>query len=271
MQTNSINIPFVNGFDRSGGLIHGGVQFNWLEELAPNVATQPKVGQINLKLKKCSAMAFISDEMLEDSPISMEPFLRAAFTDALAYELDWVMLHGTGTGQPLGFLNSSCKIEVAEEASQVAATIEFKNIVKMYARMWRTGQAIWMANRDTFPQLSTMSMPVGSGGVPVYLPANGAAGQPYSTLLGLPLIFTEQMKSIGEAGDIALIDWSQYLIGNKAAGLKFSSSIHLKFDYDQTAFKFVYRIDGKPWWNSALTPRYSASTLSPCVTLAARA
>jgi HK97 family phage major capsid protein len=271
MQTNSINIPYVNGFDRSGGLVHGGVQFKWLEEIEQKTATQPKVGLINLKLKKCAGLAYVSDEMLEDSPISMEPFLKAAFTDALAFELDWVAINGTGAGQPLGMLTSPCNVEVAKEGEQSADTIVFENIVKMYARMWRTGQAVWMANRNTFPQLSTMVMPVGTGGVPVYLPANGAAGQPNATLMGLPLIFTEHMRSLGDAGDIGMFDWSQYLIGNKAAGLQFASSIHLKFDYDQTAFRFVYRIDGQPWWKSAMTPRYASETLSPCVTLAERA
>jgi HK97 family phage major capsid protein len=270
MQTNAINIPYVNGFDRSGGLVHGGVQFKWLEELEQKTATQPKLGQIGLKLKKCAGLAYVSDEMLEDSPISMEPFLRAAFTDALAFEMDWVMLNGTGAGQPLGMLNAPCNVDIDKETGQAADTILFENIVKMYARMWRTGNAVWMANRDTFPQLATMTMPVGTGGVPVYLPANGAAGQPYATLMGLPLIFTEHMRTIGDAGDIGLFDWSQYLVGQKAAGLQFATSIHLKFDYDQTAFRFVYRIDGQPWWVSALTPRYSSDTLSPCVTLKAR-
>ncbi len=271
MQTNAINVPYIKGFDRSGGLVHGGVQFKWLAELEQKIATQPKLGQIGLKLHKCAGLAYVSDEMLEDSPISMEPFLRTAFTDALSFELDWVMLNGSGAGQPLGMLNGPAKIAVAKEPGQLADTIMYENIVKMYARMWRSGNAIWMANRDTFPQLATMSMAVGTGGVPVYLPANGAAGQPYATLMGMPLIFTEHMRTVGDAGDIGLFDWSQYLVGNKAQGLQFASSIHLKFDYDQTAFRFVYRIDGQPWWVSALTPRYSSDTLSPAVTLAERA
>jgi hypothetical protein len=54
--------------------------------------------------------------------------------------------------------------------------------------------------------------------------------------------------------------------------MQFASSIHLRFDYDQTAFRFVFRIDGQPWWPTAATPLYATSdTLSPFVTLAERA
>lgn len=270
MSSNSIDIPFVNGYDRSGGLVHGGVQFNWLEEEGAYTETKPKLGRVGLKLKKLAGLCYATDEILEDSPISMEPLLKAAFTDALAWTLDGVFLNGSGAGQPLGVLNAPCTIAVPKETGQLADSILYENIINMYSRLWRTTGAVWLANRDTLPQLSTMSIPVGTGGIPVWQPANAAAGQPNSALLGIPLIFAEHCRKVGDAGDLVLADFSQYLVGQKTAGLKFASSIHLKFDYDQTAFKFTLRIDGQPWWKSALTPRYSDKTLSPFITLAQR-
>jgi HK97 family phage major capsid protein len=269
MKTNSISIPFISGFDHSGGLLHGGVEFKWLDEVAGKTETRPKFGKINLKLKKCAGLCYASDEILEDSPISMQPLLNSAFTDALAWSLDWVFINGTGAGQPLGVLNASCLVTIAKESGQAADTIVYENIVNMYSRLWRTDNAIWLANKNTFPQLATMTL--GTANYPIYLPANSAAGRPFNTLMGLPLIFTEHCRTIGDVGDIILADWSQYLVGQKSTGLKFASSIHLKFDYDQTAFRFVYRVDGQPWWISALTPRYSSETLSPFVAIADRA
>ena len=78
------------------------------------------------------------------------------------------------------------------------------------------------------------------------------------------------MQTLGTQGDIGLADFSQYLIGDKG-GIKVATSIHLRFDYDETAFRFVLRYDGQPWWLSALTPRRGTSTLSPFVVLAVRA
>jgi len=34
--------------------------------------------------------------------------------------------------------------------------------------------------------------------------------------------------------------------------------------------RFVFRVDGQPWWSAPLTGRYSDKTLSPFVTVAAR-
>jgi hypothetical protein len=38
---------------------------------------------------------------------------------------------------------------------------------------------------------------------------------------------------------------------------------------DETVFRFVYRTDGEPLWNSALTPYDGGSTKSPFVVLSA--
>ena len=50
-----------------------------------------------------------------------------------------------------------------------------------------------------------------------------------------------------------------------------TSSTDFKFQTDETAFKIIERVDGRPWLNSALTPKNSGSTLSPFVKLGARA
>ena len=65
------------------------------------------------------------------------------------------------------------------------------------------------------------------------------------------------------------MDLSCYLTGSKG-GMQSASSIHIAFTTDQTAFRFIYRVDGQPKWNSPLTPKNGGETVSPYVTLAAR-
>jgi hypothetical protein len=50
-------------------------------------------------------------------------------------------------------------------------------------------------------------------------------------------------------------------------------SIHVKFDYDESVFRFVMRVDGQPWRASALTPYKggSSNTLSHFIALSERA
>ena len=63
----------------------------------------------------------------------------------------------------------------------------------------------------------------------------------------------------------------QYMSGQKVAGLRAETSMHLWFDYDVTAFKFVMRVAGQPWLSAPVSPANGANTYSPFVTLAARA
>ena len=274
MMTTTIKIPYVNGFDESGGLVYGGIEWKWLDELAAKTPTRPKIGRITLSLKKVAGLAYASDEILEDSPISMENILKNGFRDGLNFQLNKVLIRGSGVGQPMGILNAPCLVSVAKETGQAATTIIFENIINMYSRIYDPSNAIWLANSNCLPQLATMALAVGTGGVPVWMPAGGAAGQPNDTLMGKPIIWSKHCSTLGTVGDIILADWSQYLVGQKAgqgATGKFDTSIHLKFDSDQTAFRFVFRIDGQPWWPAALTPpQATTATLSPFVVVATR-
>jgi HK97 family phage major capsid protein len=232
MATNAINIPYVQGLDRSAGLLHGGVQFSWLDEEGLKTETRPKFGKIQLRLKKLAGLVYASDEILEDSPITLEPLLTRMFSDALAWTMDNTFINGNGAGKPLGVLNAPCLISQAAEAAQPGATIVYENVIKMYARMYGKANAIWMANDDTLPMLTTMSLAVGTGGIPVWMPAGGATGRPYDTLFGKPIVWTEHCQTLGTVGDLLFADWGQYLVGQKAGGtgMQFASSIHLKFD-----------------------------------------
>ena len=128
----------------------------------------------------------------------------------------------------------------------------------------------WFIHQDVLPQLNAMNMPIGTGGVPVYLPATGIAGSPYSTLFGRPVIEIEQADTVGDQGDIMLLDLSQYLMIDKG-GLEAAQSIHVRFIYGENTFRFTLRTDGQPIWNSPLTLYNSSTTVAPFVLLDARA
>jgi hypothetical protein len=76
------------------------------------------------------------------------------------------------------------------------------------------------------------------------------------------------MQTLGTAGDLMLVNWSQYLEGTYQP-LQSAESIHVRFVNNERAFRFTMRNDGAPWWRSALTPKHSSNTLSPYVRLAA--
>jgi HK97 family phage major capsid protein len=112
-----------------------------------------------------------------------------------------------------------------------------------------------------------LSIAVGTGGVPVYLPAGGVSAQPYSTLFGRPVVPIEQCPTLGDTGDIMLCDFGQYMACDKG-GIQNDVSMHVQFLTDQQVFRAIYRFDGQPTLGSAITPfSGSSNTLSHFVKL----
>lgn len=269
MSVNTVRIPVVDVSSHASSFF-GGVTIYRPDEAAAITASRPKLGRVELNLHKLTGLVYVTSELLDDSPISLEPLLKGMFAQAIAFTEDADYLMGGGSNEPMGAVNAANPALVSVTRT-TSSEVNWDDIVNIWSRCHPAclANAVWVANIDTFPHLATMSMPVGTGGVPVWLPAQGAAGTPFGTLMGKPLLLTEKLNTLGTTPDIALIDFSQYWVGQKSGGnLKFASSIHVSFTTDETAFRFVMRYDGQPSWLNALTPHKGSNTLSPFVTLA---
>ena len=268
--SDSVTIVRSNETSRANGYRYGGVNVYWSSEAENVDSKMPKLGEVKLSLEELKGYCIVTDKLLIDAP-ALTSYINLAFSEEFNYKLDEAILVGTGGGQPAGILNANCTVEVSKENGQDPATIEANNIINMRARMWARSRpnSVWLINQDIEPALHTMGLPVGTGGHSVFMPANGLSGLPYDTLYGRPIIPMEQCKTLGTKGDIIYADFSQYLLARKG-GLEAASSIHVRFAYHETAFRFIMRIDGKPWWASALTPANGSNTLSPFVVLETR-
>ena len=269
--SNGMTINAVDETSRADGSRFGGVQAYWLNEGGTATKSKPKFRQMELTLKKLIGLFYATDELLADAT-ALGAVAQQAFAEEFGFKLDDAIVNGDGAGKPLGITQSNAVVSVAKETSQTASTIVYENIVKMYARLWGRSRAnsVWLINQDILPQLMTMSLPVGTGGGPVYLPAGGASAAPFQTLFGRPLFEIEQCATLGTVGDIILTDLSQYLMIDKG-GTQTATSIHVQFTTDEMVFRFILRVDGQPVWNSALPPFKGSNTLSPIITLATRA
>ena len=267
---NSLTINAVAETSRATGARWGGIQAYWLREGGTKTPSNPTFRRMRLELNKLIGLCYATDELLADT-VALEGIITTAFAEEFGFMVDEAILRGTGAGQPLGILNSPSLVTVPLEAGQVAGTLLPENIMNMRARLWAKSRpnSVWFINQDVEPLLHSLVLPVGVGGVPVYMPAGGLSGVPYDTLYGRPVLPIEQASTFGTVGDIVLADLDQYLMIDKG-GIQQASSIHVAFLTDETAFRFVYRVDGQPGWNAPLTPAQGANTLSPFVTLAAR-
>ena len=267
----TLRIPSIRDTTHAS-TVYGGVSGYWIPESGTITQSEPTFSQVTLTSKKLIGGTRISNELLRDSAIALEPLIGGLFSEAIAYFEDDSFINGIGGGQPLGILNADALISVAKETGQAATTLTVENVVKMYSRMMPRSipNSVWIMHPDVQPQLFTMSLSVGTGGAPMYFPAGGIGGSPVPTLMGRPVVLSEKAQTLGTAGDIYLVDLSYYLIGDRQA-LEVASSPHVRFNTDETDFRFIQRVDGRPWIDSALTPRNGSNTLSPFVALAARA
>lgn len=270
MQTNHIEIPAVFDTDHSDNPkeFYGGIVIYRPEEGGSKTFSKPHFGLIELNLHEVAGICAVSNNLLEDSPISIGALLNKLFGNAITWILDDDTIQGNGVGKPLGILHCDATVQVAKETAQADDTVVAANVLNMYARMPQQclKNAIWLANQTVLPQLALMTI----GNYPVFVPAGGLSQKPYDTLLGKPLFYTEKLPALGDAGDIMFVDPTQYLLGAKRGlSMQTASSIHLYFDMDQTAFRFVLRYDGVCWWKSCMTPKHG-DCLSPYVKLGAR-
>lgn len=256
----------------------GGIQVYWEGEGNQLSQSKPEFGEETIKLNKLTALVPVTEELLDDAS-SLNGYLSRKVPEKMDFAINLAMIQGTGAGKPLGILNSDCLISVAKDTTtspvQAADTLRYRNIVNMWHRMYAPcrSNSVWLMNQDVEEQLQFMEFPTNTGAtaVPVYLPPGGLSQAPYGTLLGRPIVPTQACNTLGDQGDIILADLSRYMTVIKTGGIRSDVSIHLWFDYDMTAFRFIFRIGGQPWWSSAISPRDGSTTYSCFVTLDERA
>ncbi len=251
----------------------GGIQSYWTGEGQAKAQSKIVLEEVTLKLNTLATLIPVTEELLEDAP-ALDGYLRRKAPEKMDFKLSYALAWGSGAGQPLGFMNSPALVTQAAESGQTADTVVAANVIRMLSRMPTSSRAtaVWLIHPDAEPQLPLMTI----GNQPIYLPPGGLRDQPYGTLLGRPVIPHQICETVGDLGDLMLVDLGQYLTATKtgggrdANGMRSDVSIHLWFDQDITAYRFTIRVAGQPWWSQPIAQRDGANTQSPFVTLASR-
>lgn len=266
MARREVLIPTLDQEGTTSGVPHwfGGMQFYWHEEAQEKTLTEAKFRQIKLVAHKLIGYTRASDELLDDSAISLEAFLGGpmGMAGGIAWMEDWAFINGSGAGQPLGVIPAPATITVARE---VQHSVTYTDLTTMVENFLPSGRGVWFISQSCMQELLTLNGPSGN---PSYIWANAVNGAP-GTLLGMPVIWTEKCPRIGTAGDVILADWSYYLLGDRQATTVEST----KFDrwrYDETSWRAVHRVDGQPWLGAPLTYQDGTTQVSPFVILGAK-
>jgi HK97 family phage major capsid protein len=259
---------------RATGSRYGGVQGYWLNEADQVTKSKPKFRLARVEPQELAVLIYATDKLLANAGNALQTYLERAATDEINFLVGDAIINGTGVGKPSGILASGCLISVTKETSQANTTFNKKNVNKMWQRLHPNvrNSSIWLMNPDVEPQLDEFSTTimnvagtenVGGIGSLVY-------NAEKNTLKGRPIVFCEFCPTLGTVGDVILADMKSYLAGYRAAGIQSAMSMHVRFEYNETAFRFKFAVDGQTWLASALTPYKGSNTLSTFVALASR-
>lgn len=266
VQGNSMTFPV----DETTPWGASGIKAYWTDEAGASTESKGKLDPATLRLKKLTTLVPLTEEMLSDAS-AIGAYVQRKVPEAIAFKTNESLWSGSGAGKPKGFYTASgLLVSVAKEGSQAADTIVAQNISKMRARMAARSyrRAIWCVNNDALPQLDNLLFATAATNAVIYNPNGGRFG--YGTILGRDVMVTDFNETVGDKGDIVLVDWGMYRTITKAGGMETATSMHFWFDRGLTAFRTIFRIDGQPSIQAPVTPNKGSNSLSPIVTLDAR-
>lgn len=246
-----------------------GVQASWRAEGTQMLASKASVTPTLIQLHELFAFVLATQEILDDAP-RLQNRLTVQAARAIRWKAFEAVMWGDGNGKPLGFMNSNALVTVTKESGQANGTIQAENILKMAARLFEMdgGSPQFLANRDTLPQLGTMKIGNNAAWLPLNQPLSGGAVRKGGILLGEQLSFNEHCQTLGTKGDIVLADLSGYALATKqGGGIDFAASIHLFFDQNIQAFRWIFRVGGQPYLSAPIAAAKGSSTKSHFVCL----
>jgi len=203
---------------------------------------EPTFGQRLLTMYKYAAVTQFGDELLGDDFTGELP---SEVTTAVGGQIvnkmnEDITIDGTGSSQPLGALNNNNTSLIAVNRA-TASNFTAADAFSMYQQHTHGPNSVWMVSRRVLAKLFALQT---TNNTMVTWIAN-LRDKPQMLLLGLPVIVTDLLPTLGTKGDVALVNGDFYAMGLRQA-LTVESSIHFAFVNDVTTYRFVARGGGIP-------------------------
>ncbi len=186
-------------------------EFKWLAEATAFSEVSATFDKIELNAHKCGGVIKLSTEILEDSSIDIESYIRNKMYVALSDLEESAFLNGTGTNQPKGV----CTGLTASVTTATQTTVKYEEVLDLYyalAKSYRAN-AVFIVSDSFEKQLRLIK---DGNGMPIWQPAL-SAGAP-NTLLGRPIYTSEFMPTVAKDTMPAIFgDFSYYQIADRGA------------------------------------------------------
>lgn len=214
---------------------------------------EPDFTQIQYRINKVGDLVYVSNELMSDSPQSIEAVLRALFAIAIAGKEEYFLFRGSGAGVPLGILNSAAAIGLTPATNNLFSYVDAATMISRFKSYLSPGR--FFMHPGVFPDITQWE--VGTSG----------AGKAALSDLGYgPQLFSEHLPQANNAGDVLLADLKAYMFFDRQ-GMTVDFSEHAAFTTDRVVWRVKERIDGQPWLKGAITlaDPQGSYTVSPFV------
>lgn len=233
-------------FQEVGGVTYsGGVVANTGEgvQITP---MQANIERLMLLAKKVVAGVVLTDEIIQDSVINIINYMTGLLVRAWQYRLEYYVIQGNGSTQPLGITKDADVIASAVPRLTVGQ-LNYKDLIKVDGELDEifSGSEFWLMRKKTLADLRAkvddVKQPIVREtwgermGIPTLTP----------TILGHPYHVTKNVPALGSTGDVIIGNLGMYILGIRS-DMRIDISDAPRFEYDETNVRFVARLDGKP-------------------------
>jgi HK97 family phage major capsid protein len=282
MSAYRLDVPVVdNPTQASGKQALGGLTFSLVPDGSPIPSSSPEFARAVLQAKKLAALVPVPNELAGDAAGALHDFITRVVAMGWAWAEDDLFIAGTGGPQPQGILSASCARTITRAnsgqlpvAADIAAMVSAWHPAALAAGLTpgETG-AGWLVSESVLTGiLQAYLVPGGSAataGAPASLPTWLSLGDGHEvgpSIVGLPALVTDHSPIAGSPGDLALADFRNYLIGDRAELLIAPSGNGSGFVTDITNYRITVRVDGRYYVQGETTTEGDAQ-VSPVVVL----
>ena len=163
-------------------------------------ATIPTLSIIELGQNRLYRESALTQQMINVEELDLQAFVKEDIADTMTDSIEDAIFNGTGTNQPTGLISGILSKNKITVNTRGEITIDDLKKAKAKLKQKIVKQAKWFMNAETYLLVDLLK---DSMGRPLLQP-NIAEGTGY-TLLGLPVVLTDALKTPSDTGANCLI------------------------------------------------------------------
>jgi len=234
-KTGDIQVPRLQQTDSNE---YGGMAAQWTSEGDTKPSTEWAFEQVTIATHELAAYTELTHRLLARSPIDLERFLANLARGVLNDTMDQAFINGTGTGQPLGILQTT---GIRLVPRNTRADVKYDDLVdlKYAVKPYHRTNGIFMIGDDVSQNLEKdkdgQNRPLFTAST-----ANGL----YDRLVGKSYLPTTRVPRLGRQGDMSFGDMKSYYIAMEQE-IVIRRSDDYQFPKNTAAFAFFVVVGGQ--------------------------